>query len=288
MKIKAYAKINIALDAIGKREDNYHLLRMIMQTVDLYDVIDIEKSNDSSISISCNKHYVPTDERNLAYKAAVLFKENFNIKDGVKISIKKNIPVAAGMAGGSTNAAAVLVIMNKLFNVNASLEELKELGLKIGADVPYCIEGGTALCEGIGEVITPLKPFENKILVVLKPNFGVSTKEVYTNLDINKIRKHVNIEELIEAMENDDLNYVAKNMKNVLENVTLKKHSVLKAIKEDMRRSGALGAMMSGSGPTVFAFFDDMLTAQRAFEFLKGKYKYSDVYITRTINSNNF
>lgn len=288
MKMKAYAKINIALDAIGKREDNYHLLRMIMQTVDLYDVIDIEKSNDSSISISCNKHYVPTDERNLAYKAAVLFRENFNIKDGVKISIKKNIPVAAGMAGGSTNAAAVLVIMNKLFNVNASLEELKELGLRIGADVPYCIEGGTALCEGIGEVITPLKSFENKILVVLKPNFGVSTKEVYTNLDINKIRKHVNIEELIEAMENDDLNYVAKNMKNVLENVTLKKHTILKVIKEDMRRSGALGAMMSGSGPTVFAFFDDMLTAQRAFEFLKGKYKYADVYITRTINSNNF
>lgn len=288
MKMKAYAKVNIALDAIGKREDNYHLLRMIMQTVDLYDVIDIEKSNDSSISISCNKHYVPTDERNLAYKAAVLFRENFNIKGGVKISIKKNIPVAAGMAGGSTNAAAVLVMMNKLFKVNASLEELKELGLKIGADVPYCIEGGTALCEGIGEVITPLKPFENKILVVLKPNFGVSTKEVYTNLDINKIRKHVNIEELIEAMENDDLNYVAKNMKNVLENVTLKKHSVLKTIKEDMRRSGALGAMMSGSGPTVFAFFDDMLTAQKSFEFLKNKYKYSDVYITRTISNNNF
>ena len=155
--------------------------------------------------------------------------------------------------------------MNKLFNVNASLEVLKEIGLKIGADVPYCIEGGTALCEGIGEIITPLKPFENKILVVLKPNFGVSTKEVYTNLDINKIRKHVNIEGLIQAMENDDLDYVSKNMK----------------------KSGALGAMMSGSGPTVFAFFDDMLTAQRAFEFLKGKYKYSDVYITRTINSNN-
>ena len=246
MKMKAYAKINIALDAIGKREDNYHLLRMIMQTVDLYDVIDIEKSNDSNISISCNKHYVPTDERNLAYKAAVLFRDEFNIKDGVKINIKKNIPVAAGMAGGSTNAAAVLVIMNRLFNVNASLEVLKEIGLKIGADVPYCIEGGTALCEGIGEIITPLKPFENKILVVLKPNFGVSTKEVYTNLDINKIRKHVNIEGLIQAMENDDLDYVSKNMKNVLENVTLKKHTILKNIKEDMRKSGALGAMMSG------------------------------------------
>ncbi|WP_300259353.1 4-(cytidine 5'-diphospho)-2-C-methyl-D-erythritol kinase [Clostridium sp.] len=288
MKMKAYAKINIALDAIGKREDDYHLLRMIMQTVDLYDVIDITKSKGSSISISCNKHYVPTDERNLAYKAAVLFRDEFNIKDGVKINIKKNIPVAAGMAGGSTNAAAVLVIMNKIFNINASLEVLKQIGLKIGADVPYCIEGGTALCEGIGEIITPLKPFENKILVVLKPNFGVSTKEVYTNLDINKIRKHVNIEGLIQAMENDDLDYVSKNMKNVLENVTLKKHTILKNIKEDMRKSGALGAMMSGSGPTVFAFFDDMLTAQRAFEFLKGKYKYSDVYITRTINSNNF
>ncbi|MGG5462857.1 4-(cytidine 5'-diphospho)-2-C-methyl-D-erythritol kinase [Clostridium sp. B9] len=285
MKMKAYAKINIALDAIGKREDNYHLLRMIMQTVDLYDVIDITKRNDNSISISCNKHYVPTDERNLAYKAAVLFKDKFNIKDGVDINIKKNIPVAAGMAGGSTNAAAVLVIMNKLFNVNASMDELKELGLKIGADVPYCIEGGTALCEGIGEVITPLKPFENKILVILKPNFGVSTKEVYTSLDINRIRKHVNIEGLIDAMENDDLNYVAKNMKNVLENVTLKKHTILKAIKEDMKRSGALGAMMSGSGPTVFAFFDNMLTAQKSFEFLKNKYKYSDVYITRTINN---
>lgn len=287
MKMKAYAKINIALDAIGKREDNYHLLRMIMQTVDLYDIIDIEKSKDSNINISCNKHYVPTDERNLAYKAAVLFRNEFNIKEGIIINIKKNIPVAAGMAGGSTNAAAVLIIMNKLFNTNASLEKLKELGLKIGADVPYCIEGGTALCEGIGEIITPLKPFENKILIVLKPNFGVSTKEVYTNLDINKIRKHVNIEALIQAMENDDLDYVAKNMKNVLENVTLKKHTILKTIKEDMRKSGAIGAMMSGSGPTVFAFFEDMLTAQKAFEFLKGKYKYSDVYITRTINKKN-
>lgn len=286
MKMKAYAKINIALDAIGKREDNYHLLRMIMQTIDLYDIIDITKSKDSSISISCNKHYVPTDERNLAYKAAVLFKEKFNIKDGVNISIKKNIPVAAGMAGGSTNAAAVLVLMNKLFNLNISVDELKELGLKIGADVPYCIEGGTALCEGVGEIITPLKPFENKILVVLKPNFGVSTKEVYTALDINRIKRHVNIEGLISAIENDNLKYVSKNMKNVLENVTLKKHSILKTIKEDMKRSGALGAMMSGSGPTVFAFFDNMLTAQKSFEFLKNKYKYADVYITRTIINN--
>lgn len=288
MKMKAYAKINIALDAIGKREDNYHLLRMIMQTIDLYDVIDIEKSKDSKVSISCNKHYVPTDERNLAYKAAVLFKDEFDIKSGVRIKIKKNIPVAAGMAGGSTNAAAVLVLMNKLFNINAESKVLKEIGLKIGADIPYCIEGGTALCEGIGEIITPLKPFENKILVVLKPNFGVSTKEVYTSLDINKIRKHANIEGLIQAMEKDDLKYVCKNMKNVLENVTIKKHTILKNIKEDMRRSGALGAMMSGSGPTLFAFFDNMLTAQKSFEFLKGKYKYSDVYITRTLNCNNF
>lgn len=177
MKIKAYAKINIALDVVGKREDGYHLLRMIMQTVDLYDVIEITKS-DCNIKLKCNKPYVPTDERNLAYKAAKLFKETYNIKDGVLIDLTKNIPVSAGMAGGSTDAAGVLKLMNRLFNVNASDEELRTLGLKLGADVPYCISGGTALCEGIGEKITQLKPFKDKILVIVKPPFGVSTKDV--------------------------------------------------------------------------------------------------------------
>lgn len=284
MKKKAYAKINIALDAVGKRDDGYHLLRMIMQTVDLYDEIEVRKGITNNIEITCNKSYVPSDERNLAYKAAKLFMNEFNITDGVNIHINKNIPVSAGMAGGSTDAAMVLTLMNEVFGIKADSEELKRIGLKIGADVPYCIDGGTVLCEGIGERLTPLKKFDNKILVIVKPNFGVSTKEVYKNLDLKKIYKHVDIEGLINAIELDNLQYVCNNMKNVLENVTLRKHKVLKDIKSSMLSNGALGSMMSGSGPTVFGFFDDMLTAQQCYEVMKSKYKYNDIYITRTIN----
>lgn len=280
MEIKAYAKINIALDVVGKRDDGYHLLRMIMQTIDLYDTIKIEKI-DSEIKIKCNKHYVPTDERNLAYKAAKLFKETYSIKEGVYIDLIKNIPVSAGLAGGSTDAAGVLKLMNKIFNVNASDDKLKELGVKLGADVPYCINGGTALCEGIGEKITQLKPFKNKILVLIKPPFGVSTKEVYKDFDLSKVIFHPKIEELIKNMENDDIYFIANNMKNLLENVTLRKHKVISNIKEEVKLNGAIGTMMSGSGPTVFAFFDDMLKAQMCYDNMKKNY--NDVFITRTI-----
>lgn len=283
MKRKAYAKINIALDVVGKREDGYHLLRMIMQTVDIYDLIEVKKNNINEIRILTNKYYLPTDERNLAYKAAKIFIENFKIKSGVDINIKKNIPVCAGMAGGSTDAATVLYLMNKVFNINAKNEELEKVALKIGADVPYCIEGGTALCEGVGEKITKLKDFKDKILVVVKPNFGVSTKEVYGELDINKVYKHVSVEGIIRDMENDNLYGVCSKMKNILENVTIKKHRVLREIKDELRRYGAVGAMMSGSGPTIFGFFDDMLTAQRAYEEMKVRYGYKDIFITRTI-----
>ena len=221
------------------------------------------------------------DNRNLAYKAAEIFKERYDIVDGVKINIEKNIPVSAGLAGGSTDAAAVLKVMNELFNVNATEEELMELGLKLGADIPYCIHGGTALCEGIGEIITPIKSFKDKIIVLVKPAFGVSTKEVYKNFNLEKVKQHPKTSEIINAIENDDLNFVANNMKNLLENVTLRKHKILIKIKEEMNACGAINSMMSGSGPTVFAFFDDMLKAQRCFE--KMKKKYSDVFITRTI-----
>lgn len=280
MEIKAYAKINIALDVVGKRDDGYHLLRMIMQTIDLYDIIKIEKT-DSEIKIKCNKNYVPTDERNLAYKAAKLFKETYSIKEGVYIDLIKNIPVSAGLAGGSTDAAGVLKLMNKIFNVNASDDELKELGVKLGADVPYCITGGTALCEGIGEKITQLKPFKHKILVLIKPPFGVSTREVYKDFDLSKVIFHPKIEELIKNMENDDIYFIANNMKNLLENVTLRKHKVISNIKEEVKLNGAIGTMMSGSGPTVFAFFDDMLKAQMCYDNMKKNY--NDVFITRTI-----
>lgn len=280
MKIKAYAKVNISLDIVGKREDGYHILEMIMQAIDLYDEINIEKQK-KDITIKCNKPYVPTDERNLAYRAAKLFMEKYNIDSGVNINIKKNIPVSAGLAGGSTDGAAVLKLMNKLFEINASDEELMEIGLKLGADVPYCIKGGTALCKGIGEEVTKLKDFKDKILVLVKPPFGVSTKSVYQEFDLGKVRSHPNTETLIKAIESNDLKLVSNNMKNLLENVTLRKHKVLINIKEEMKNTGAIAAMMSGSGPTVFAFFDDMLKAQKCFE--KMKLKYNDVFITRTI-----
>lgn len=280
MFLKAYAKINISLDVVGKREDGYHMLRMIMQNIDLYDLININKAK-SGINITCNKTYLPTDDRNLGFKAARVFMEKYRIDGGVDINIRKNIPVAAGLAGGSADAAAVLKGMRDIYNINASDEELMELGLKLGADVPYCIAGGTALCEGIGEKVTPLMNFKNHILIVVKPSFGVSTKEVYQSLDISKIYKHPNTEGLIEAIENNDLKYITTNMKNVLENVTLRKHGILKDIKSEMTKMGALGAMMSGSGPTVFGFFDDMLRAQHCYD--KFKEKYNEVFITRTI-----
>lgn len=280
MREKAYAKVNITLDVVGKREDGYHLLKMIMQNIDIYDVITIEKI-ESGIEITCNKPYVPTDERNLAYKAAKLFKDTFNITSGVSINIKKNIPVAAGLAGGSTDCAAVLKIMNKLFQVNADNEKLMELGVKLGADVPYCIDGGTALCEGIGEVLTTLKPFKNHIIVLVKPPFGVSTKEVYKSFDLGRVKNHPETDKVIAYMNEDNLYEVAKNMKNLLENVTLKKHKVISSIKSEMESLGAIKAMMSGSGPTVFAFFDDMMKAQRCYDQMKKKY--NDTFITRTV-----
>lgn len=280
MKTKAYAKVNIALDIIGKREDGYHLLRMIMQAIDLYDEITVDKIK-KGIKISCNKPYVPTDERNLAYKAAKLFIDEFNIDCGVNINIKKNIPVSAGLAGGSTDCAAVLKLMNELFNTKLTEKQLMELGVRLGADVPYCIVGGTALCEGIGEKLTKLKSFKDKILVLVKPPFGVSTKGVYQEFDLSKVVFHPKIENLIEAMNSDNLEFVSKNMKNLLENVTLSKYKEIISIKQSMMENGAIGSMMSGSGPTVFAFFDDMLKAQLCFENMKKKYK--DVFITRTI-----
>lgn len=280
MLLKAYAKINISLDVVGKRDDGYHLLKMIMQSIDLYDLIHFNKAC-KGINITCNKQYVPTDERNIAYRVAKLFMDTYHVKAGIDIDIIKNIPVAAGLAGGSTDGATVLRGMRKLFKIEVSDKELMDLGVKIGADIPYCIVGGTALCEGIGEKVSSLKHFKDKILILVKPNFGVATKDVYKNFDLTKVYKHPHTEDLILAMDKDDLKYVSNNMGNLLENVTLRKYSVLKAIKTQMIEYGALGSMMSGSGPTIFAFFEDMVTAQNCFEHMKESYE--EVYITRTL-----
>lgn len=280
MDIKAYAKINIALDVVGKRDDGYHLLKMIMQTIDLYDVISVSKA-ESGIHVSCNKPYVPTDNRNLAYKAAKLFLDRYNINCGVNINIVKNIPVAAGLAGGSTDAAAVIKVMNKLFDMHEKNDELKKLSLSLGADVPYCIEGGTALCEGVGEIITPLKPFKNRILVLVKPPFGVSTKEVYKKFDLSKVYNHPDVDGIIKAMKNDKDKLVYVKMKNLLENVTSGKYKEISEIKSQAMKNDAQGTIMSGSGPTVFAFFDDMMKAQKFYDKMACKYK--EIYLTRTI-----
>ena len=232
MKGKAYAKINISLDVIGKRNDGYHLLSMIMQNIELYDEIEVKQIKEGII-ITCNKSFIPTDERNLAYKAAKLFLDTYNIKSGVSIHITKNIPVAAGLAGGSSDCATVLKMLNKMFKVYASEEELMKLGETLGADVPYCIKGGTALCEGIGEKITAIKPFRNKIVLLVKPPFGVSTKDVYKAFDLGKVKIHPDTVNLIKKIEEDNLYYVASNMKNLLENVTIRKHKVLYKLKEN-------------------------------------------------------
>ncbi|GAA0177775.1 4-(cytidine 5'-diphospho)-2-C-methyl-D-erythritol kinase [Clostridium sediminicola] len=280
MKIKAYAKINLSLDVVGKREDGYHLLRMIMQSIDLHDEIIIEEI-DRGIVIDSDKAYIPKDKRNLAYKAAEIFINKYNIKKGVKIFINKNIPVAAGMAGGSTDAAAVLKAMAEMFEVDTTESQLMELGLQIGADIPFCIKGGTALCEGIGEVITPLKPFKDHIIVVVKPNFGLSTKEVYKSLDINKIHRHPKTDELIQAIEKNDLRFISNNLRNVMENVSFRKYNLLRNIKSKIVSIGALGSLMSGSGPTIFGIFDDEKKAQQCFEYFNNKY--SQVYLSKTI-----
>ncbi len=280
MKIKAYGKINIALDIVGKREDGYHILRMIMQTVDIYDELEFKK-NEPGIHITSNKDFVPTDRRNLVYKAIEMFCDTYGVEKAVSIHIEKNIPVEAGMAGGSTDAAAALRAMRDMYMPHISDNELMTLGVRIGADVPYCIKGGTALCEGIGEIITQLKPFKDKTLVVVKPNFGVSTVATYKGFKLSEVNEHPKVDELILAMENDDLNYVAENMMNLLELVTLKEHKEIDEIKEFICGEGALGSMMSGSGPTVFGFFEDEDKARACAEKLM--VDYSEVFVTRTI-----
>lgn len=279
MKLKAYAKINLFLDVVGKRFDGYHDLKMIMQTVDLWDEVDVEKT-DKGIELICDNVNLPTDKRNIAYKAAELFMNTYNINSGVKIRVKKNIPIQAGLAGGSTDGAAVIKILNVIFNKNLSQEEMISLGKKIGADVPFCIVGGTAKCEGIGEIIKPLKPLRDCILVLIKPNFGVSTKEVFNKID-NKNYIHPQIDKIIEGIDEGNLNKIGSSLNNVLEQVTIEQNPIIEDIKEMLKVSGSLGTLMSGSGPTVYGIFDDLHKAENCYK--EAREKYDQVFLTKTI-----
>lgn len=278
ISLKSRAKINLSIDVIGKREDGYHIVEMIMQTIDLYDDIKLKELEEDNIIIKSECSYIPLNEDNIVYKAAKLIKEKMDIKKGIEIFIKKNIPVAAGMAGGSSNAAAVLVGLNELWKLGLSKDELRDLGLKLGADVPFCIEGGTALAEGIGEKLTYIKGINKDVnILVCKPDIFVSTKEVYQSLDIKNIEKRPDNKLLIEKLKNDDIVSVSNNMVNVLEEVTSKKYSDIKVIEDIIAKNGAMGTMMSGSGPTVFGFFDNEEKAKRArVELLEN---YSQVYV---------
>ncbi|MEJ8552827.1 4-(cytidine 5'-diphospho)-2-C-methyl-D-erythritol kinase [Tepidibacter sp. Z1-5] len=279
LNLKCRAKINLSIDVLGKREDNYHLVEMIMQTIDLYDNVNIEEI-DSGIIIESDNEHVPTDSSNIAYKAADLIKQKFNIDKGVKIRINKNIPVAAGLAGGSTNAAAVLVGINKMWDLKLTQDELMELGLQLGADVPFCILGGAAIARGIGEKLTRIKGLGNVKILICKPDILVSTKWVYQNLDANEISKRPNTKNILNNLEENDVQALANNMVNVLESVTENEYIQIKEIKKKMIEYNALGSMMSGSGPTVFGIFNNLEYAQMAKKELQQVYK--QTYLVNT------
>ena len=272
--LKSRAKINLSIDVLGKRQDGYHLVEMIMQTIDLYDLIEINEKDNDQITIKSTSDEIPLDCNNLVYKAANLIKKTFNINKGVEIHIKKNIPVAAGMAGGSSNAAAVLVGLNKLWNLNLSNQQLEKIGLKLGADVPFCINGGAVLASGIGEELTPIKGLTKDVcILVCKPDLFVSTKEVYECIDSKDIDKRPNNKFLIECLKNEDTRQLAENMFNVLEGVTMDKHPVIQQIKDIMTNNRALGAMMSGSGPTVFGLYENREDAVKCKAILENQFK---------------
>lgn len=267
--IKARAKINLSLDVLRKREDGYHDVQMIMQSISLHDKVFLDIIDEKGIKISCDKRWVPSNSDNIAYKAAKVLMDKFDLPKGIAIKIVKNIPVAAGLAGGSADAAAVLKGMNKMFSLNLKQDELMELGKTIGADIPFCIKGGTMLAEGIGEVLTEIKPLKNMDILLVKPRISVSTAWVYKNLDLEKITSRPDTDYLISMIEKRDLQNLGNKMVNVLEEVTIKKHGIILEIKEKLVRLGALGNMMSGSGPTVFGIFENRLAAQKAYEKIK-------------------
>lgn len=282
--LKALAKINLGLDVIGTREDGYHLVRMIMQTIDLYDWVTIRKSDSDGITLRTNLHFLPADEHNIAYQAAGLLKKDFPQIGGVELHIHKCIPVAAGMAGGSTDAAAVLYGMNQLYHLGLPMKRLMEYGLRLGADVPYCLLRGTALAEGIGEKLTRLAPMPDCNILIAKPPVSVSTKLVYQSLDALEEPPHPQIDAQIKDLEAKDLTSLAKHMGNVLESVTVPMHPQIEQIKDMMEAQGAIAAMMSGSGPTVFGIFEDEAKAYEAKAQIRSSGLARQVYVTKPYN----
>lgn len=285
MELKATAKINLGLDVLRRREDGYHDLRMIMQMTGMFDRISMfPRAGRPGISFRTNLPYIPANENNLAYRAAKILMDEFEVSDGLSINLQKFIPVAAGLAGGSTDAAAVLIGTNKLFHLGLSLEELMVRGKKLGADVPYCLLGGTALAEGIGEVLTPLPDMPSCSILLAKPPVSVSTKEVYGALRADEIEVHPDIDGMVEALKAGDLRGVCDRCANVLEDVTAPSRPIIGEMERDMKKMGALCSIMSGSGPTVFGIFDDESAARKCRNHMRDKYSGSRIFLTRPSN----
>lgn len=283
--LKALAKINLGLDVLGRRDNGYHDVRMVMQTIYLYDNVTIKKTEEAGIQLKTNLFYLPSNEDNIAYKAAKMLKDEFQISEGVEITLEKHIPVAAGLAGGSSNAAAVLVGMNRLFSLGLTQEELMKRGVALGADVPYCVMRGTVLAEGIGEILTPLPPLPKCYVLIAKPGISVSTKDVYEKLDSTEITRHPDIDGILKGLETQDLSKVVSSMGNVLEDVTANMYPVIEDIKKVMKEAGAMNAMMSGSGPTVFGIFEDRAKAKEAQGQIRTLQLAKQVYIAGIHNT---
>ena len=277
--LKAYAKINLCLDVTGRRPNGYHDVKMIMQSVGLFDTLTFTKSREG-INLKVDNSELSDSTDNLIYKAAKLLFDKFNLPVGIDISLEKNIPIAAGMAGGSTDAAATFKAVNALYDLKLSEKELCDLAVKLGADIPFCIMGGTALSEGIGEKLTPIKNPPECILLVAKPDINVSTKEVYTKLDATDLPDHPDVDAMIKAIEEGDLNKMCSLTGNVLEYVTENDHPIISKLKQIMTGEGALTSMMSGSGPSVFGIFNDKSKAESAFNKIKETCGLKQVYIT--------
>ena len=286
IQLKALAKINLGLDVLRRREDGYHEVKMIMQTIGLHDDLEIRKTKTSGIQVKTNLYYLPTNENNLVYKAAKLLMDEFQIRDGVSIQLKKRIPVAAGMAGGSSDGAAVLWGINQMYGLGLSMQALMERGVRLGADVPYCIQRGTALAEGIGEKLSVLPPMPKCTILIAKPGISVSTKFVYENLHANDLKpeQHPDVDSMIEAMRQKDLGLLCSRMGNVLETVTIPAYPVINEIKRTMIDNGAIGSMMSGSGPTVFGIFDSPAAAKQAMKAVRAAKLAKQICLTTPYN----
>lgn len=281
---KAYAKVNIGLDVLRRRTDGYHEVRMIMQTVDIFDELIIEKREQAGIELQTDNSKLPLDGNNLVCKAAELLFRERNITEGVKVTLTKRIPIAAGMAGGSSDAAAAMRGLNELFEMGYSISQLQQLGVTLGADIPYCIAGGTMLSEGIGEILTPLPAPPACHLVVAKPDIDVSTGFVYGNLHADSLDYHPDIDGMIEALKNGSMKGIADRLGNVLETVTVKEYPVIDRIKETLRAEGAENALMSGSGPTVFGIFGQKETAEAAAAEVRRRQLAGQIFVTAFYN----